>query len=306
MLFQRGAMQVFGDGLVRRWLAGQDEAADHPMDGLGDRLAGEEIVAQVDRPKVRHRRTEPGQPAFGGVPLTVLLLRSVLGRDELGWQRQDAGIAGRHDGGAQKGVEVSAVRTPPGRAAFAMDLARAKVLRPVQRDQRPATEALKRREYAFGLDDFEEQREQRIECRRRCAVEHQADVGIARDGGHAEQGLAVRPALPFLQRPLVRQERRATHEEHRERGQTDVGHAVCPVAARALPLIRQTGADVFQSATKEAKAFTTASSQRHGRAARQNRHSRWDETTKSETCCKSDSVRPASGGKEQPDVSPSH
>jgi hypothetical protein len=78
-----------------------------------------------------------------------------------------------------------------------MDLARAKVLRSVQRDQRPATEALKRREHAFGLDRFEEQR---IECRGRGAVEHQPDVGIARDGGHAEQGLTVGPASSFLRR----------------------------------------------------------------------------------------------------------
>jgi hypothetical protein len=77
------------------------------------------------------------------------------------------------------------------------------VLRPVQRDQGPATEALKRREHAFGLDGFAEQR---IECRGRGAVEHQAEVGIARDGGHAEQGLTVGPALSFLQRPLVRED----------------------------------------------------------------------------------------------------
>jgi hypothetical protein len=124
-----------------------------------------------------------------------------------------------------------------------MDLARAEVLRPVQRDQRPATEALKRREHAFGLDGFEEQR---IESRGRGAVEHQADVGIARDPGHAEQGLTVGSPLSFLQRPLVREERWTAHEEHRERRQTDVGHAVFPVAALALTPIRQTGADVFQ------------------------------------------------------------
>ena len=215
------------------------------MDGLGDRLTGEEIVAQVDRPKPSHRRTMPGQPAFGGVAFAVLLLGAILGRDELGGQRQDACMARRHDRGAEKAVEIfgAAVRPPAGRAASAMDLARAKVLRSVQRDQRPATEALKRREHAFGLDRFEEQR---IECRGRGAVEHQADVGIARDGGHAEPGLTVGPALSFLQRALVRQERWTAHEEHRERGQTDVGHAVFPVTPLALAPIRQTGADGFQ------------------------------------------------------------
>ncbi len=160
MLFQRGAMQVFGYGLVRGWLAGQNETTAHPMDGLRDRLTGEEIVAQVNRPKVCNRWTMPGQPAFGGIAFTILLLRAVLGCDELGWQRQNAGVARRYHGSAQKGVEVfgAAVRTPPGRAALAVDLARTEVFRSVQRDQHPASEALKRREYALDLDSFKEQR----------------------------------------------------------------------------------------------------------------------------------------------------
>ena len=54
MLFRRGAMQVFGDRLMRRRLARQDEVAAHPMDGLGGRLTGEEIVAQVYWPEARH------------------------------------------------------------------------------------------------------------------------------------------------------------------------------------------------------------------------------------------------------------
>src|SRR5580704_5757350 len=122
------------------------------MDGLGDRLTGEEIVAQVDRPKVGHSRAVPGQPAFRGVAFTILLLRAVLGCDELGRQRQHAGMARRHDRSAQEGVEVfgATVRTPPGRAALAMDLARAKVFRPVQRDQRPAVETLEWYKHAFS------------------------------------------------------------------------------------------------------------------------------------------------------------
>src|ERR1700733_9139323 len=49
----------------------------------------------------------------------------------------------------------------------------------------------------------------------------------------------------------------------------------------------------FSAEISEAKAFTAASSRRNGRAARENRHVRCDETTKSATCCKSDSVRRA-------------
>jgi hypothetical protein len=47
----------------------------------------------------------------------------------------------------------------------------------------------------------------------------------------------------------------------------------------------------FSAEIRQAKAFTPASSQRHRRAASQNRHSRCDETTNSATCCQSDSVR---------------
>jgi hypothetical protein len=142
---------------MRRWFAGQDEGAAHLTDGLDDRLTGEKI----------------GRPAEGAPlpdlagPASVwrhcvhnLLLRAVMGRDELGWQRQNAGVARRYHGSAQKGVEVfgAAVRTPPGRAALAVDLARTEVFRSVQRDQHPASEALKRREYALDLDSFKEQR----------------------------------------------------------------------------------------------------------------------------------------------------
>ncbi len=94
----------------------------------------------------------PGQPAFGGVAFTTLLFRSVLGRHEFGRQWQDAGVTWCHDGSAQEGVEIfsTAVRTPPGRAALAVDLARAGMFSPVQRDQGPAAEAPEGREHAFG------------------------------------------------------------------------------------------------------------------------------------------------------------
>ena len=88
-----------------------------------------------------------GQPALGGGPLAVLLLRPVLGRDELGRQRQDLGVAGRDHAGTEKGVEIfrAAVRAPARRALRAADLARAEVLGAVERDQQPAAQALERR-----------------------------------------------------------------------------------------------------------------------------------------------------------------
>src|ERR1700733_1428782 len=171
-----------------------------------------------------------------------------------------------------------------------MDLARAKVLRSVQRDQRPATEALKRREHAFGLDRLEEHR---IECSGRGAIEHQADVGIARDGSHAEQGLTVGPALSFSSaRWCARNDGLPMkNTENADRPMS----AMLYSPSRRWPLRRsgRPAQTAFSSEISEAKAFTAASSRRNGRAARENRHARCDKMTKSATCCKSDSFRRA-------------
>ena len=113
----------------------------------------------------------------------------------------------------------------------------------VQRDQRSPAQALERRQRPGSLDRFEEQR---VECRRGGAVQHQADVVVGGDRRHAEQRLAVRSAVAFLQRPLMRQERRASHEEDRERRQADVGHCIVAVTRRSLAPVRDTGTDLAQ------------------------------------------------------------
>ena len=48
---------------MRRWLAGQNEGATHPMDGLRDRLTGEEMVAQIDRPNLRQKPDRARRPS---------------------------------------------------------------------------------------------------------------------------------------------------------------------------------------------------------------------------------------------------
>ena len=67
---------------------------------------------------------------------------------------------------------------------------------------------------------------------------------VAGDCRHSEQRLRVRPAASRLQRSLVRQERRALHEEYGKRRQADVRHRVAPVAACSP--IRQRGASLSQ------------------------------------------------------------
>jgi hypothetical protein len=59
-------------------------------------------------------------------------------------------------------------------------------------------------------------------------------VVVGGDFGDAEQAGAIGAAMPFLELPLMRQERRALHEKHRERRHSDVAHAVGCVHAATL------------------------------------------------------------------------
>src|ERR1700690_1685336 len=125
VLLKFGAIEIFGDGRMRGRFACEDEVATRLLDGGGDRLAGEQVIPEKYPRKVGQRRVMPRGPAFRGVALAILLLRSILGRDELGWQRQDLFVARGHDAGPQEGVKVfrAAIRTAPRPATRAMDLA---------------------------------------------------------------------------------------------------------------------------------------------------------------------------------------
>jgi hypothetical protein len=54
--------------------------------------------------------------------------------------------------------------------------------------------------------------------------------------------------MPLRQHALMRQERRASHEEGRERRQADIRHRGVAVARRPLAPLRKTGADLAQLA----------------------------------------------------------
>jgi hypothetical protein len=198
MLLQFSTVRVLLDGLMRRGLAGEDEVAAGVVGGRNDRLAGEQIITEKDRPKMNGRGAVPGQPALRGVAFAVLLLCPVLRRDKLGRQRQDLLVAGRDQAGTEDGVEVcrAAVGPPPHRALATFDLARAVVLGSVQRDQHPPAKALERRQRPRCLDRLEEQLIKRC---RRGTVQYQADIVVGRDRRRTEHCLAVRSAVPFLQ-----------------------------------------------------------------------------------------------------------
>ena len=230
---------------MRGRLAGEDEVAAGVLDRGGDRLAGEQVVTEINRPEMGNCATMPDQPALGGIALAILLLRPVLRGDELRRQRQDLRVARCDHAGTQKGMEAfhTAIGTVPRRALRAFDLARAEVLAAIQRDQQPSAQAMEPRQRPGCLDG---PHEECVKDCRRGAVQHQADVVVGGDCRHAEQGLAVGPALPPLQRPLVCQKRRASHEEQRERREADVGHGVVALTARSLALVWKTGADRAQ------------------------------------------------------------
>ena len=96
----------------------------------------------------------------------------------------------------------------------------------VQRDQQAPIQAA-HGVHAPGLAQFgHDIGEQRVEMRWFDRIEHGADANVARDFVHSEQCLEVGTALGYFQMALMRQERRALHEEGRERGKHEVGHGI--------------------------------------------------------------------------------
>jgi hypothetical protein len=156
MFLQFCAMEILSDGSMRRRLARENEFAAGIVDGGDDRLTGKQIVTEIDRAKAGDCGAVASQPALRGIALAILLLRPVLRFDELRRQRQDPLVAWRDHAGTEEGVEVfgAAIGAPPRRTPLAFDLARAEVLSPVQRDQRTAVQALKRRQRPSRLDAF--------------------------------------------------------------------------------------------------------------------------------------------------------
>ncbi len=78
-LVKGGALHEVVEGLVGRRLGGEQEVAACRRDGHGNRLAGEKVIAEVDRPQALQALAVGGQPALGGIALAVLFLGPVLG-----------------------------------------------------------------------------------------------------------------------------------------------------------------------------------------------------------------------------------
>ncbi len=72
---------------VRSRLGNEQEMAANRLDGLANRLAGIEIVTEIDRFQPRQAGPVGDQPAPRRPALAVLLLLPVLGNDELRGQQ---------------------------------------------------------------------------------------------------------------------------------------------------------------------------------------------------------------------------
>jgi hypothetical protein len=89
-----GAGDEIVERLVRAFLAGEYEIIARGRQHFDDRLAGKEIVAEIDGAQGAKPVAVLAVPALDGVAFAVLFFRTVLRRDELGKQRDDFRMAG--------------------------------------------------------------------------------------------------------------------------------------------------------------------------------------------------------------------
>ena len=177
------------------------------------------------------------QPAPHGAALAVLLVLAILWDNELRLQRYRTVVAGADQRRGQQGVMVfhHAIAAFAGRAVRTVQLGRTVILRAIQRDQQMAPEDAQLVDRTGPLQFGERGGDRGVELLRLDRVEHGADLIVAGDPVHREQGLAVGPSMARRQMPLMRQEGRALHEKRGERRHAEIGHGVDRVPP--LPLV---------------------------------------------------------------------
>jgi len=80
---QGDAGLILRDRGVRGWLADEQEVAAGCLDSPANRLAGKQVVAEIDRPQLGERLAVSLQPAPGGAAFAVLLSFSKVGFSEM-------------------------------------------------------------------------------------------------------------------------------------------------------------------------------------------------------------------------------
>src|SRR5258708_4811523 len=120
-----------------RRLADEQEMPARCPHRLADRLAGVEVVAQIDGMEPCVAWAMGGEPASRRHALAILLVVPVLRNDELWLQRNDPAMARRHQRRGHQRMEIfgRAAAALARRAARTMQLRRAVIFRAVERDQ---------------------------------------------------------------------------------------------------------------------------------------------------------------------------
>src|SRR3981081_1054839 len=135
----------------------------------------------------------------------------------------------------------------------AAELLRAKELGPIPGDERSATQSAKRLAQRWFDQQSFQMPEAGCEQRRVRFVEHVADVIVGRNFLDAEQTLAIRPALAFLQSALKGQERSALHEKHAKAERPKSATAILP--PRPLRESGKAAQTAFKPARRDVNSF---------------------------------------------------
>ena len=93
---------------MRRRLGGKQEVPADGAYGLACRLSRREIVAQIIGFRCAYLRAMGCEPAVRGARLAVLLVGTVLRRDELRLQRPPCEACLRHDARSMPGATITA------------------------------------------------------------------------------------------------------------------------------------------------------------------------------------------------------
>lgn len=238
-LRERNAGQVFLNQRMRGRFADKQEVAARGAHRLAQWLAGEQVIAQVDRVPPLRAAAMGGQPAAGRCGFTVLFVMTILRRDELRRQRQDHVVSRGDQRGGHHGMEGFArpIAAHPRRTTLAVDGVGTERLGAVEGNQHMTAQTPEPVQALVTVQFAEHRREDRMQARRGHRVQQVANMVVARDLCHPEQRLSIRTPVSVLQLPLIRQNRRALHEKQRKRGQPDIGHGIAGV--RAAPLVRK-------------------------------------------------------------------
>ena len=177
-------------------------------DGLAQRLAGKEIVAEIDR-------VEPGillavgcKPPLRGGVLAILFICAILRGNEFRLEWDNFVMARGHQSCPQHRVEILllALAALPCRAIVTMDFVGVEIFGAVQGDEDMTSQPLELVEPFHAFQDrnrFGKDRMKQLRLRR---IEHVPDLVVGRKLGYIEQGLAIRTCMLVLKPPLESRE----------------------------------------------------------------------------------------------------